>query len=277
MATYRTISCKTVIAKVYRDLRLNDANRELDMIEWIGEALEFIGSGVTFKNKPAVLAIENHRAILPNDLVSIIQVKYKGSSSYHKPLKYNPKSFPEALHEVDRAHWKSLAKESYTYNDNYLQTDFEQGEVLLSYVGIATDKDGYPMIPDNQYFKEALFWYIFKQLLLGGYRHHMTIDYEFAYEKWRYFAMNAKNEAVYPDIGGYQRFLELWVGLVPHQRLFDKGFSLDEGDQFERELIDATNMVTRPIKVEKPDESVTYIDVDGGDAFTEFEVDGGGA
>ncbi len=250
MATYRTISCKAVIAKVYRDLRLNDANRELDMIEWIGEALEFIGSGVTFKQKATTLQIQDHKAILPNDLVNIQQIKYQNENNpYHKPLKYNPKSFPEALHDVERPQWKDIRKESYTYNDNYLYTDFEEGEVLFSYIGIATDSDGYPMIPDNQYFKEALFWYIFKQLLLGGYRHHARIDYDFAYEKWRYFASNAKNEAMYPDIGEYQRFLEIWVGLVPEQRFFDRAFSIDEGDKFERELVDASNVITKPISM----------------------------
>ena len=41
---YKFTSVKEVIARVYRDLNLQDTERWEDMIEWIADALDFIGA-----------------------------------------------------------------------------------------------------------------------------------------------------------------------------------------------------------------------------------------
>jgi hypothetical protein len=79
-----------------------------------------------------------------------------------------------------------------------------------------TDEDCYPLIPDDISFKEAMFWYIYKQLLLGGFdKPTNKIDYTFADQKWQYYCTQARNSANYPDIDKYQSFMDQWVRLVP--------------------------------------------------------------
>jgi len=67
------ISIDRVISKIYRDLGIEEIS-ETDLIEWIGEALEFIGAITLYEESVAFIEIENHQANLPNGLHSIIQV-----------------------------------------------------------------------------------------------------------------------------------------------------------------------------------------------------------
>ena len=66
-------SLDRVLAKIYRDLGLEEIN-ETDVIEWTGEALEFIGTQMLYEEAVAFVEIEDHQADLPNNLHQIIQV-----------------------------------------------------------------------------------------------------------------------------------------------------------------------------------------------------------
>ncbi len=66
-------SLDRVLAKLYRDLGLEEIN-ESDVVEWTGEALEFIGTQMLYDQAVAFVEIENHQADLPNNLHQIIQV-----------------------------------------------------------------------------------------------------------------------------------------------------------------------------------------------------------
>src|SRR6478736_7542911 len=93
MAHKKLISCKTIIAKVYRDLQLQEENRWHDMIEWIGEGLGFIDATVQFVDDIATICVKDHRGALPCNLYAIVQTLHHGlpmryatdtrSSHYH--------------------------------------------------------------------------------------------------------------------------------------------------------------------------------------------------
>ena len=81
---YKNISCKTVIAKVYRDLNLQEEERWQDMIEWIAEALKFIGANAQLIDKPAEICVDGFRGALPCDIYAINYVQDKQSGrKYH--------------------------------------------------------------------------------------------------------------------------------------------------------------------------------------------------
>ena len=47
----------------------------------------------------------------------------------------------------------------YTYliTPNYIKTNAETGYIMLAYQAVPTDAEGYPLIPDNQSFIEAIY------------------------------------------------------------------------------------------------------------------------
>ena len=117
-------------------------------------------------------------------------------------------------------------RDSYIVDCDYIKTSFESGKICLSYMAFPTDADCFPLVPDDISYKEAMFWYIFKQLLLGGYdKPTNRIDYNFADQKWRYYCTQARNAANYPDIDKYESYMNQWVRLVPdvnaHELFFE--------------------------------------------------------
>lgn len=61
---------------------------------------------------------------------------------------------------VQAPSYKLKNEYAYTYkiNNGYIYTNFESGYVELVYTGFVTDDHGYPMIPDDQRFIEAIKW-----------------------------------------------------------------------------------------------------------------------
>ena len=74
---YKLTSSKTVIAKIFADLDIQEeSHRITDMREWIAEAIEKIGSFNQLEKKTKVLVVNNYQAALPSDFYSLNQVAY---------------------------------------------------------------------------------------------------------------------------------------------------------------------------------------------------------
>lgn len=247
MSQFKTTSVYNVVLKLYRDLGLEDPNYEIDFIEWIGEALAFIGSYAQYEQKNSTLAVTDFSCAMPIDLIKIQQVSYD-----KKIIQFNPGSF--FFHEDQSPNLHVSTEESYTVLPNYIKTSFESGDLFISYLALPTDENGYPLIPDNQYFMDALFWYCYRQMLLKGYQSRVKeITYFFADEKWRFYCTAARNQANYPSIDEYERFGQIWKGLLPSANLHAQGFNTLEKKKTEIETVTASNIVTTPITIENND------------------------
>jgi hypothetical protein len=81
------------------------------------------------------------------------------------------------------------------------------------------------MVPDDISFKEAMFWYVYKKMLLGGMPPtNNGIQYDFAEQQWKYYCTQARNAANFPDIDRYESFLDQWVRLIPNINRHAEGF-----------------------------------------------------
>ncbi len=70
---YSYTSVLRVFSKIERDFGITTFN-EFDVIEWIGEALEAIGSINQYEEAIAFIEVKNHQCYLPKGLNSIIQI-----------------------------------------------------------------------------------------------------------------------------------------------------------------------------------------------------------
>ena len=113
----------------------------------------------------------------------------------------------------------------YIVENGYIKTSFESGKICVSYKAFPIDEDCYPMIPDDVSYREAMFWYVYKQMLLGGFdKPNNKIDYNFADQKWRYYCTQARNSANYPDIDRMESFMNQWVRLIPNINRYENNF-----------------------------------------------------
>jgi hypothetical protein len=113
----------------------------------------------------------------------------------------------------------------YTEADK-IKTSFAEGAICLSYMAFPLDDECYPMVPDDISFKEAMFWYVYKKMLLGNMNPSVNgVTYEFAEMQWMKYCTQARNAANYPDIDGYEAFLDQWVRLIPNINRHSTGFA----------------------------------------------------
>ena len=280
----KTISSKTIIRKIFRDLKPKNDNWIDDAIEWVGEALEHIGSASQLIQKQCVLTVANHKVLLPTDLYYINQVAINNSVSpttskeldtlitkvgdlktqiksaqddgleysttasvlheinsrivvlenvYFKedssmqPLQYGASTFHRSMHCEGCVNENAQYEDTYIIDDGYIKTSFVSGNICLSYQAFPLDDNCYPLVPDDISFREAMFWYVYKKILLGNPQFKNNgIDYNFADQKWKYYCTQARNAANFPDIDKYESFMNQWVRLIPninrHDLLFEQ-------------------------------------------------------
>ena len=299
---YKLTSVKSVIAKVFADLELQeDVHRITDMMEWAGEALEKIGAfpyfinKVTGLNNQPLLVLSNYQVKLPHDFYSLIQAAYSpNSNGPFYPMRYSTGSFdgngnsetitplattpaesdiitmamsiyglsyddaviymnnyPEKRTIIsslitnaydrnksfDTTSGNPLATtDDYTYviSNGYMKTNISDGYIMLSYQAIPTDENGYPMIPDDISFKEAIYWYINMKMMYPKWCSGQVRDavYYDAKRSWNYFCKQAYGDALMPNTDKLESIKNAWVRLVPEFHEHSSGFSTLGQEQY---------------------------------------------
>lgn len=289
-----------------RDLAPQDSNWMDDAIEWIGEAIEHIGSGANLEHKVCIIDIKDYKGMLPPDMYYINQVSINDSVDGIKTsdqleallllinllltttnqarndiastvvslvdgtiqssitqagleevsnllkvtnptlnqinariqvlendyavrqeqrlISYCTNHFSKGMHCEDCDTSASELERCYMVENDRIKASFESGKLCLSYTAFATDEDCYPLVPDDISFKEAMFWYIFKKMLLRGMESPNGFDYMTANQQWQYYCTQARNESKYPDIDRYESFMNQWVRLIPQINKHETGF-----------------------------------------------------
>jgi hypothetical protein len=158
--------------------------------------------------------------------VIILESAYFKDPSTLTPLKYGTSTFPKDIHCNSCVNENATSDDWYIIENGYIKTSFKTGEVCMSYMAFPIDDECYPLVPDDISFKEAMFWYVYKKLILLGKNKGLNgIDYSFAEKQWKYYCTQARNAANYPDLAKYTSFMNQWVRLIPevNQHEFDFG------------------------------------------------------
>ena len=88
---------------------------------------------------------------------------------------------------------------------------------MIAYSAVPTDSDGYPLIPDDQSFMEALYWYITMKLLYPEWKQGSIRDaiYYDARRSWNYYCKQAYGNALMPNKDQMESIKNTWLRLVP--------------------------------------------------------------
>lgn len=224
---YTYVSSKQIISKVFRDLRIGEADWVIDGIEWIGEALDAIGASIAIANNVEVVKTYSHKAALPSNFIQLIEVRYGENNSNKEDIPVY-EDFPYVLpynSGFTRAHLETAntatgvqvyKDEDFFIEAGYITTSFEEDWVCIVYKGIQLDEDSFPMVPDNFSFSQAMYWYIVMKLLEGGRTHPAGIPWNVAEERWLKYCTQARSKAKMPDISKNTEFLKNWLQLLPN-------------------------------------------------------------
>lgn len=100
-----------VLSKLYRDLGLEEIS-ETDVIEWVGEAMEFMTTSSVLEEAVSLVEIKNHQGDLPFGLINIIQVARDNVFQYE-----NACDIKEKEKEVDDTFKKHVKQTVRTFSE----------------------------------------------------------------------------------------------------------------------------------------------------------------
>lgn len=238
----RYVKIDSLIEKIYRDLRFSVDIDWVDILEWARECMELIGVPEALLEKitdgnaqlyhPCSIDIENYRGKLPTDVYQIISAREKTTM---QQMRRSTDAYHMAYMGSDCPDLRCNSSYSYKVNNSYIFTNFETGCVELSYLSFATDERGFPLIPDNAKYKEAIKWFIAERIGFGlflqgkidpGVYNHILTE--------KAFYMGAATTSMHnPDYDKMNVWRNMFNRMIP-DLMAEKAFYKYVGDQEQR-------------------------------------------
>lgn len=239
---YSTRSSKAIIGRLIRNLRVTDSSYINDLSEWMDEALRKLETTKALLPEFVELHVKNHKVRMPCGIANIDAVVYQGSRLRlgtavtkvgHTPkilsnpgfgavYTYNEQETIQNL-QINRISGQDLYQvknvglqyEYYLIKLDYIQTSFCDGCIQLHYHKFATDDEGYPLVPDNDNYSEAIFWYLLAHMIMAGYEpNSKEFTYDYCINKFETYGRRGINEIKYWNIDEAEKVKQNTVRLV---------------------------------------------------------------
>lgn len=213
------INIREILSRIMRHPLLTDLSLE-DAIQYTIEFIGAMGLPNIYLDKVVNLDIENYRAQLPCDLISVNQARLRQNGACMRSMTDNFN-----MHNVfdDSRH---TGEPTFKTQGNIFYTSFKDGKVQLSYKAIPVDEEGLPLIPDNPIFLKTLELYIKKEwftiLFDMGKLSGQVLDK--TEQQYAFKAGQCNNEFIIPSPSEMETLTNIWSQLIPRVNEFKKGF-----------------------------------------------------
>lgn len=221
---------KEVVAKLYRDLGINEEIPFNSIVEWIAEGLNLIGAYSQYNEISDCLELTNGKGKLPCNFYKLVSINYKGYPLYWA-TNTNASNYQCSNCQIPVC---SSGQCEYTFylNDSYVITNINEpntddtANICIVYLGMPTDEDGYPMIPDDVYYNKALVAYVTYMLDRQEWRKGKTTDkvYQEAKNEWEFYVNSARGSANMPNSAQLERLKNIWRRMIPLTNEYDRSF-----------------------------------------------------
>jgi hypothetical protein len=192
------------------------------------------GTG-SFESNPELSSTSTTNSVIPENSVVTLAMQLYTLSYEDALLRINTdastrsilESLLESKTQTSIGSGYSTTDCIYTIRGGYIKTNIETGYILLSYLAIPTDTEGYPLIPDTVSFRDALYWYVNMKLLYPQWKSGQVRDavYYDARRSWNYYCKQAYGDAMMPDRGQLESIKNSWLRLIPNINEIDTDFS----------------------------------------------------
>lgn len=232
-----------------------------EAIEKIGAPMQYIKlqSG---QNDVPVFKIQDYQIPIPEGLVHLDGIAYslsqngpwtpastqscifnKGGNNHNtycvqpqqvKEEEYSLYKFPTTQHQMVVNNNKIFLstqgttvveeKPEYFIKPGWIVFNKKNGYAKLAYKAILKDERGYPMIPDLESYKEAIYWYVTMKLnfakflkgkLGGKLKSANQTIYFYLQQQWNFYRNQAYAEAMMPTADDMQNIKNDWNKLIP--------------------------------------------------------------
>lgn len=243
----RFVSINFIIEALYRDLALDQEPNWLDWVEWAAEALDYIGARLQYVIRSTdncdqpYLEVVCNKAKLPKDFHKIITpVVFNGKvllPQHNDKIYANPNTNEvtatfqndpvdsSVAPQINMTSEPITGSDYYTIVDGCIVTSIESGNLIINYLAIPMDDQGFPMIPDEYFYRDAIKAYITYRIDHIAYRKGSITDrvYNESKQRWIYTSQAARNEANMPTTDEMELIKRQWIRLYPDWNAFDNG------------------------------------------------------
>lgn len=251
MLSGKKISLKNVISKVYSNLNIKDEKNYINIIEWLGEAIAKIKTDAQLESVQHTLCVSNYKAELPCDFIYLEQVSSNGKQmlkSYgdSRPV---PKTNDITVdNQYSYRDTRMAGVENISYNlgklpildsnntfiieNGWFKTNVSECNIDIWYKRLPMDSEGYPLIPEEESYREALFWYVawkyffLKRIEATGqdFNKFSQLSAE-AEQKWHWYCGQAGSESIMPDLYMLENIKRNFISLIPKINSFDNFYN----------------------------------------------------
>lgn len=226
----KTTSIKNLASRVMRHPLLRDVPFET-ILEYTLDFIQIVGCPSLFEEKTTVIKIEDWRGVLPCDYVSMIQVrtakKVDGIEPNHRShisYRYSTDSFHMSKEKPDVGRYGTDL--TYKIQGCVIYTSTKDTDIEIAYNAIATDGEGYPLLPDNPSFLRALEAYIKKQqfTILFDLGKLQPAILQNAQQEYAFYVGQCQTDMIMPSIDQMESLTNLWTSLIARANEHSKGF-----------------------------------------------------
>ena len=213
---------RQILDELHRHPLLNDLTLE-QVVSYVISFIGIFGMPKLYQDKEEVLHIENFRAKLPCDLISINQIKECKTGVCLRSMTDN---FMPREHYDRSAGYKIPQELSFKTQGQVLYVSFKTGDVSVSYKAIPVDKDGFPLLIDNPVFLKALEAYIKREAftILFDMGKIAPAVLQNTQQQYAWLAGQLQSEFTIPSQSEMESISRMWNTLIQRTNEFNTGF-----------------------------------------------------
>lgn len=201
------------------------------ILEYTLDFIQIVGCPSLFEEKTTVIKIEDWRGVLPCDYVSMIQVRtakevdgIEPNHRSHISYRYSTDSFHMSKEKPDVGRYGTDL--TYKIQGSVIYTSTKDTDIEIAYNAIATDGEGYPLLPDNPSFLRALEAYVKKQqfTILFDLGKLQPAILQNAQQEYAFYVGQCQTDMIMPSIDQMESLTNLWTALIARANEHSKGF-----------------------------------------------------
>ena len=227
---YNYINIREALSRVLRHPLLQDVTLE-QAVQYTIDFIGIFGMPKLYQDKEEVLHIEDFRAKLPCDLISINQIKECKTGVCLRSMTDN---FMPREHYDRSAGYRIPQEWSFKTQGQVLYVSFKTGDVSVSYKAIPVDKDGFPLLIDNPVFLKALEAYIKREAftILFDMGKIAPAVLQNTQQQYAFLAGQLQSEFTIPSISEMESIKNSWCTLLQRTTEFRKGFKNNGSQEY---------------------------------------------
>ena len=218
---FQYVNIREILSRILRHPLLQDLNLEA-AVQYVTDFLGIMGLPPTYVDALEEIEIEDYRGMLPCNLISINQVRWKKNGICMRSMTDNFNGHSE----------KDNGEPTFKTQGRMIYTSFKEGTVEVSYKAIPIDSEGYPLLPDEPTFLRALELYIKKQwfTILFDMGKISPAVLQNTQQEYAFAAGACNNTFMIPSVSEMESIKGLMNQIIPRFNEFRYGFKY-EGDK----------------------------------------------